>query len=326
MLMNKKYLVFLILAIAMMALLPFIGMINIDPGSIFREGSRGFIFWQFRVPRTVLGFVAGSSLALAGLIFQTLFKNSLATPYTLGISSGASAGIVLGIKMHLSATFLGLNGLYFFGFLGALLSIGIILAIARMVKSYSIYTLLMAGVALNFFFSSLIVLTQYLFDYTQTISILRWLMGGIDLTGYRELIFLLPFYILFVSLAFLLRKELLIASAGDEFAYSKGLNLNRFRLLMFMLVSVVIGTLVSFVGPIGFIGLIVPHIARMIFKMNFRSVLTCTVISGGILLSFTDFISRNLISPAEIPVGIITSMMGAPFFLFILISSLKKKQ
>lgn len=324
--MSKKYIVFLIMAIGMIALLPFIGMINIDPVSIFREGSRGFIFWQLRVPRTVLGFIAGSSLALAGLIFQTLFKNSLATPYTLGISSGASAGIVLGIKTHLSITFLGLNGLYFCGFLGALLSIGIILAISRVVRSYSIYTLLMSGVALNFFFSSLIVLTQYLFDFTQTISILRWLMGGIDIAGYRELIYLLPIYIVFISLAALLKKELLIASAGEAFAFSKGLNLNKFRLIMFVLVSTVIGTLVSFVGPIGFIGLIVPHIARMIFKTDFTSVMTFTVIFGGILLSVTDFIARNLMPPAEIPVGIITSLMGAPFFLFVLISSLKKNQ
>jgi iron complex transport system permease protein len=324
--MNKKYMVFLFLAIAMLALLPFIGMINIDPGSIFREGSRGFIFWQLRVPRTIMGFVAGSSLALAGLIFQILFRNSLATPYTLGISSGASAGIVLGIKLHLSMTFLGLNGLYFCGFLGALLSIGIILAIARLAKSYSIYTLLMSGVALNFFFASMIVLTQYLFDFTQAISILRWLMGGIDLAGYRELTFLLPLYLLFVSLAFLLRKELVIASAGEDFAFSKGLNLKIFRLAMFILVSVLVGTLVSFVGPIGFVGLIVPHIARMVFKTDFRSVLIFSVIFGGILLSAADFIARNLIPPAEIPVGIITSMMGAPFFLFVLISSLKKNQ
>jgi len=310
----------------MLLFLPFFGLIKINFFDLLQNNNNSFIFWQLRVPRTILGFIAGSALALAGLIFQNIFKNSLATPYTLGVSTGASAGIVLGIKLHLTSSFLGLNGIYIFGFLGALIAITVILGIAKLVKSYSIYTLLMSGVAINFFFSSLIVLVQYLFDFTHTITILRWLMGGITTTGYRELLFFLPVYIFFIFASFLLKNELLIASAGDEFAYSKGLNIKNFRILLFVLVSFIIGVLVSFVGPIGFIGLIVPHIARIIFKKDFQSVLFFTIITGGILLSLTDFIARILIPPVEIPVGIITSLMGAPFFLFILISSLRRNK
>jgi len=324
--MNKKYAILMILGLLVLGLLPFVGIIKIDLTSLFRENSSSFIFWQLRLPRTLLGFMAGSSLALAGLIFQNLFKNSLATPYTLGISSGASAGIVLGIKLHLSISLLGINGLVVLGFGGALLSIGVILGIARLVKSYSIYTLLMSGVAINFFFSSFILITQYLFDFSQTLSILRWLMGGISITGYNELLFLLPVYIFFILAATLLRKELVIASAGEDFAYSKGLNIRMFRIIVFITVSFIIGILVSLVGPIGFVGLIIPHISRLIFRREFKSVLIFTIISGGLFLAITDFIARILIPPVEIPVGIITSLMGAPFFLFVLISHLRKSR
>lgn len=324
--MNKKYVFLTILGLLVLILLPFIGIIKIDLTTLFRENSSSFIFWQLRLPRTLLGFMAGSSLALAGLIFQNLFKNSLATPYTLGISSGASAGIVLGIKLHLSATLLGINGLVILGFGGALLSIGVILGIARLVRSYSIYTLLMSGVAINFFFSSFILITQYLFDFSQTLSILRWLMGGISVTGYRELLFLLPVFVFFILAAILLKKELVIASAGEAFAYAKGLNIRRFRIIVFITVSFIIGILVSLVGPIGFVGLIIPHISRLIFRRDFKSILAFTIISGGLFLAITDFVSRILIRPVEIPVGIITSLMGAPFFLFVLISHLRKNR
>lgn len=324
--MNKKTLFLLILSVAILLVIPFVGIMKIDLNTLFQKSDSGFIFWQLRLPRTLLGFVTGSCLALAGLIFQNLFRNSLATPYTLGISSGASAGVVLGVKLHLSATFLGMNGPVLLGIAGALLSIGVILGIARLVRSYSIYTLLLSGVAINFFFSSFILISQYLFDFTQTLTILRWLMGGISVTGYRELTLLLPVAVFFVLAAWLLRKELVIASAGEAFAHSKGLNITVFRILVFILVSAVIGILVSFTGPIGFVGLIIPHIGRLLFKRDFKSALIFTVVFGGMFLALTDFMARTLIRPAEIPVGIITSLLGAPFFLFVLIASLRKNR
>ncbi len=323
--MRKKYILIIGLGLLVLLLFPFIGVIDVNVDSIFSGDQASFIFWKLRVPRTILGFIAGSSLALAGLIFQNIFKNSLATPYTLGVSTGASAGMVLGIKLNLSLAALGLNGLYIYGFAGALISISLIMGIAKVVKSFSIYTLLMSGVAINFFFSSCIVVIQYMFDFTQTIAILRWLMGGINPTGYEELLFLLPVYIFFVAMTFFLKNELVIASAGEDFAYAKGLDIKRFRIMLFIVVSLIIGILVSFVGPIGFVGLIVPHISRIIFPRDFKSVIFSTMIMGGLLLAFTDFIARILIPPAEIPVGIITSLIGAPFFLFILISTLRQK-
>jgi len=259
------------------------------------------------------------------MIFQNIFRNSLATPYTLGVSSGAAAATVFAMKMNISLVFLGLNGIYIYGFLGAVISIFIILGIAKMVKSFSIYTLLMSGIALNFFFSSNILLVQYLVKYTETVSVLRWLMGGLSVTGYSEIVFLFPLYLFFVILTFSIKDELMLISGGDQFAHSKGLNVKKFRIFIFITVAFLVGVVVSISGPIGFVGLIVPHISRLIFKNNFKLVTFFTLFIGGLLLVLTDFLARILIPPVEIPVGIITAFMGTPFFLFILVSKLKKR-
>ncbi|MCK4889450.1 MAG: iron ABC transporter permease, partial [Candidatus Aminicenantes bacterium] len=256
---------------------------------------------------------------------QNIFKNSLATPYTLGVSSGAAAGTVAALKLNLALSIFGINLVYIAGFLGGILSILLILGISRITKSYSVYTILMSGVAINFFFSAFILLLQYMVDITQTISVLRWLMGSISTTGYKDILILLPIWIFFVLTAVLLNKELVLISGGENFAVTRGLDVKKFRILLFIIVSLITGVIVSITGPIGFIGLIVPHIARQFIKDDFRFLVIVTVIFGGILLAIADLLARTLIPPVEIPVGIITSFFGAPFFLFILITSLRKK-
>jgi len=323
--MNKKYVIITVFGLLILLVLPFVGVIKIDLQGLFEDSPGSFIFWQLRVPRTLLAFMVGSMLALAGMIFQNIFRNSLATPYTLGVSSGAAAATVFAMKMKISLVFLGLNGIYIYGFLGAVISIFIILGIAKMVKSFSIYTLLMSGIALNFFFSSNILLVQYLVKYTETVSVLRWLMGGLSVTGYSEIVFLFPLYLFFVILTFSIKNELMLISGGDQFAHSKGLNVKKFRIFIFITVAFLVGVVVSISGPIGFVGLIVPHISRLIFKNNFKLVTFFTLFIGGLLLVLTDFLARILIPPVEIPVGIITAFMGTPFFLFILVSKLKKR-
>ena len=215
--MNKKYTIIIIAGLLVLLLLPFLGAIKIDFQGIFDNSPGSFIFWQLRVPRTLLAFMVGSTLALAGLLFQNIFRNSLATPYTLGVSSGAAAATVFAIKMKISLIFLGLNGIYIYGFVGALITIFIILGIAKVVKSFSIYTLLMSGVALNFFFSSFILLVQYLLEFTETVSVLRWLMGGLTVTGYSEIIFLFPLYLFFIVMTFSIKNELILISGGDQY-------------------------------------------------------------------------------------------------------------
>jgi len=326
--MSSRLKYFLILGGGLLILLiiPFLGIVEIRLSRLFSSGSGSFVFWQLRLPRTILAFFVGSSLALGGLIFQNIFKNSLATPYTLGVSSGAAAGTVAALKLNLALSLFGINLTFIAGFIGGIFSIFLILGIARVTRSYSVYTILMSGVAINFFFSAFILLLQYMVDITQTLSVLRWLMGSISVSGYREILILAPVWIFFVASALLLNKELVLVSGGESFAETRGLDVKRFRVLLFVIVSLVIGIVVSLTGPIGFIGLIVPHMARQMVRDDFRLLTVLTVIGGGILLALADLLARVIIPPAEIPVGVITSFLGAPFFLFILISSLRKKR
>lgn len=322
---GTKYFIITAGGIVSVALLPFLGVVDLDLSKLFSGDSTGFIFWQLRLPRTIMAFLVGSSLALGGLIFQNIFKNGLATPYTLGVSSGAAAGSVAAIKLNLVFGIFGINMIFVAGFAGGMLSVFLILMISRITKSYSVYTILMSGVAINFFFSAFILLLQYMVDMTQTIAVLRWLMGNISVSGYKEILVILPVYIFFVSSALLMKKELVLIGGGEDFAASRGMNVKNFRILMFVIVSLITGIIVSLTGPIGFIGLIVPHTARQLIKKDFRLLVFATLILGGILLSVADLLARILHPPVEIPVGIITSFFGAPFFLFILVSSLRKK-
>ncbi len=308
------------LLILLSAIFPFLGAINFSIKQILSQPiSENFIFWQLRVPRVLLAFMTGSVLSLVGLIFQYLFRNPLATPYTLGVSSAASAGVVLSMKLGLSLSFFGLSSSFIFGFLGSVISLLIILIIAQSLRNYSIYTLLMCGVAMNFFFSSLVVIVQYLFDIHQSFSAIRWLMGGISLPGYKTLVFLFPFYIVFLILVLFFSKELAILSVSDDFALSKGVEIKKIRNLMLLFISLIIGIFVSICGPIAFVGLVIPHITRIFFQEIKRTILFSSVF-GSFVLVFTDYIARTLLAPVEIPVGVITSLIGAPFFLFILIA------
>ncbi len=322
--MNKKTWGLAIFVFFVLLVSPFWGIVHIDLRSIFQDNSSSFIFWQLRVPRALLGFIAGAILALSGLVCQNLFKNSLATPDLLGISSGAAAGAVVALKFKLYLPFLGMGGLYLFSFLGALSAVFFIFLIAKSIKNSSLYTFLMSGVAINFFYSALIVFFQYTFDYSDTFSLLRWLMGGVSVSGYKEILFLLLLLLIFLIVVFFFKKEFLLVSAGEDFAQSRGLDVARFRILSFLALSFFVGTVVSICGPIGFIALIVPHLARSWGRSNYASTVIFTFLLGGGLLVLADFMARTLMPPVEIPVGIVTSLFGAPFFLMLLIAQLKK--
>jgi iron complex transport system permease protein len=322
--MNKKIIILVLFAFFLLVFTPFFGIIPIEIRNIFQNNSNSFIFWHLRVPRALLGFTAGAILALSGLVCQNLFKNSLATPDLLGISSGAAAGAVIALKFDLNFSFLGVRGLYIFSSLGALSAVLFVFFIARLIKNTTLYTFLMSGVAINFFFSSIIVVFQYVLDYSDTFSLLRWLMGGLSVSGYNEIIFLLFLLILFLFFTFYFKKEFLLISAGDDFAQSRGLNVANFRIFSFLGLSFFVGAVVSICGPIGFIALIVPHISRSWGSSQYNNTAVFTLFLGGCLLVLADFVARIAIPPVDIPVGIVTSLLGAPFFLMILIAHLKK--
>lgn len=322
--MNRKLWLVAALIVFLLAVTPFLGIVAVDPRALLQETPASFIFWQLRLPRALLGFAAGGILALAGLICQNLFRNNLATPDLMGVSSGAAAGAVIALELRGGLAGLGIGGPYLFSFMGALAAILLIFAIARLVRSFSLYTLLMSGVAINFFFSAVIVIFQYVLDFADTFSLLRWLSGGIVVAGYFEAVFLLALLAAFLALAWVFRRELLLVSAGDDFAESRGLDAAAFRRWAFIGLAVFVGAVVSLCGPIGFVALVVPHLSRSWGRCRHGETMAFTVLLGGGLLVLADLLARSLLPPVEVPVGVVTSLLGAPFFLVLLLAQLRR--
>ncbi len=300
----------------------FFGISDVLP--LFQPGSvqtlNASIFISMRVPRVLLAFFAGAGLALSGLVYQTLFRNPLATPYTLGISGGASLGAALCVISGVNFVIAGFDAQTIFAFSGAMVAIAIVYSIARFNKSFSVMTLLLAGVALNFFFSSIILFIQYIGNFTDSIRIMRWLMGGVETVGYQSLTTLIPVTLVSTLVILCLTRELNLLSIGEDIAATRGASVSRLKITLFLVTSLQIGTTVALCGPIGFIGMMAPHIARILVGPDHKVLSYTSLLIGGSFLVLCDTLARTLIAPAEMPVGIITALLGGPFFLWLLLS------
>jgi iron complex transport system permease protein len=327
----KKPAVLILLALGAVITLagaPFIGMNNISLDHILHPSATDMdssIFWKMRVPRVLTSFLAGSALAISGMAFQALFRNPLATPFTLGVSSGAAFGATLSILTGFTFSFLGISGMSIGSLIGALVAILAVYGFTRLKKGFSTSTMLLAGVAISFFFSSLILFLQYLSDFTQSFRIVRWLMGGIESAGYDSLLGVLPFILIGSAIVFTLTNELNLFSAGEDIAVSRGVEVGRMKTILFFAVSLMIGGVVSVCGPIGFVGMMSPHIIRLLVGANHRYLAPATFLFGGLFLTLCDTLARIVIFPAEIPVGIVTALLGGPFFLWLLLSGTSEK-
>jgi iron complex transport system permease protein len=266
-----------------------------------------------------VGFLAGAGLAACGMAFQAMFRNPLATPFTLGVAGGASFGAAVYLQLGLSFAFLSVSGISLFAFLGALGAISLVYGLTRLRRGFSAMGMLLAGVAVNMFFSSLIMLVQYLSDFTESFRIMRWLMGGLRVLGYDGVVSLAPLVALSLAILYALTHELNLMTAGEELAVSRGVNVRRVKHLLFLATSLCVGGVVSVCGPIGFVGMMAPHICRLVVGANHRRLLPATCLFGGAFLVACDTLARTLIAPAEIPVGIITSVLGGPFFVWLLV-------
>jgi len=279
------------------------------------------ILTQLRIPRILFTFLAGSGLALCGMVFQAMFHNPLATPFTLGVASGASLGAAIYVYLGFSFSLFGLDGGTFAAFTGALLAISFVYAVSRYQNGFSPETLLLTGVAISFFFSSLILFTQYLSNLNDSFEIMRWLMGSLTTVGYHDVLQLLPFVTICTAVILWLSRELNLLMAGDDIAISRGMPVHTIRYLLFFVTSLCVGAIVALCGPIGFVGMMVPHICRLLVGGNHRWLIPTTLLFGGSFLIICDTIARLIIAPAEIPVGVITTLLGGPFFLWLLIKS-----
>jgi iron complex transport system permease protein len=294
-----------------------IGKIDLDLIKIFDTLTMEYqIFTQIRLPRVILAFTSGGILALSGLLFQTLFRNPLTTPFTLGVSSGATLGAAIAIIF-------GFSFVSFFGFIGAISTIFVIYFFSKKLNSNSDQRLILVGIALSFLYSSMLLIIYYLSDFQESYLILRFTMGSLLTVGFGETvpIILSATIVIFVSQKY--KNELKLLSISSDFAFLEGVNVDRVLIILFVSISLAIGIVVSIVGPISFIGLITPHIIRTILKKSIDQIIIPTFIAGGLFLLICDTIARNLPTISEIPVGIITSFIGGIVFVYILISSKK---
>jgi len=313
---------FLLGSLVVFAAAPLIGGHGVSLESILRpdpEDPAGTIFWDIRLPRVCLAWIAGAGLAMAGMAFQSLFRNALATPFTLGVSSGASLGAAVGVRLGWGAALFGLSGVSVGAMGGALLAIAIVYGLTRLKRDCTTSAMLLAGVAVNFFFSSLILLLQYTADFYDTFRILRWLMGGLQMVGFEAPLRTLPFVGAGGLLLAVLVGELNLLSVGEELAASRGVAVARTKTVLFLAVSCMVGAVVSVCGPVGFVGLMCPHICRLIVGPDHRRLLPATILFGGAFLVASDTVARTVFAPTELPVGIFTSFLGGPFFLWLLL-------
>lgn len=314
---TRSMLLLTALAAAMLLLCPLIGMrfIPLNADGLDRE-----ILLDIRIPRVLCAFVAGAMLSLSGMAFQALFRNPLATPFTLGISSGAALGAAIYIRLGLAFTLLGLGGTSLAAFGGALLAVFLVYGLTRLKGGFSITTLLLAGIAISFFFSSLILLIQYTSGFEQSFRIVQWMMGSLAAADYGKLANLLPLLAIGSTILLLLHRELNLFMAGEDIAISRGVHVARVKKWIFLATSLMVGGVVAVCGPIGFVGMMSPHICRLLVGTNHRHLLPASLLFGGAFLTVCDTLARSAPSGAEIPVGIVTAMLGGPFFIWLLLN------
>lgn len=279
----------------------------------------GRIFLELRFPRVMLGWFCGATLGLCGMIFQALFRNPLAEPTMLGVASGASFGAAFCIYMGWGFSLFGLSGTALCAFAGAFACVLILQTVAELRPDAGGVTLLLAGVAFNFFFSSLVMIVQYVGAYHDSFRLLRWTLGGIQVIGLGEAVRVVPVFLLVSAVSIAFARELDLLLCGPEVAVSRGVALNRTRKVLFFVVSLCVASCVALCGPIAFVGLMVPHLCRLLVGVSHRRLAVASIFFGGAFLTVCDTAARTLWAPMELPVGIITSFLGAPFFLWLLL-------
>lgn len=277
----------------------------------------GVILITLRLPRTVLMAVTGAALAGSGAAYQGLFRNPLADPYLIGVASGAGLGAILAFTYGGSITLLGYMTIPAAAFVGALITVLIVYELARVGRALPTTNLILAGVAVSSFataFSSFLMINTS----SELRRMMAWLLGGGSMSGWQPVLAQLPYAIIGLSVLLILSHALNVMQVGEEQAKQLGLPVERIRLLVILAASLTTAAAVAFTGIIGFVGLIVPHVIRLIWGADYRRIVPLSIIGGAILLLAADVLARVIMAPRELPVGIITSLGGAPFFLWLL--------
>ena len=309
---------FIILAIS-----PFFGEITLNLSDVFDfTNSSNMIFWDLRVSRVLLAFFVGGILSLGGLIFQIIFKNELITPYTLGIASGTTLFTAIEI------VFFPLLNISISSVFGSLITILILYFISKRINKNSISvstnSILLIGIALSYFYGSALMLVFYMSNLQENYSIVRFTLGNLDTVGFSNSFIIMFVSFVFYAIIYFNKQKIKLLLICNDTAFLKGLNVNKTTLILLIVVSLSVGISISFVGPIGFIGLVIPHVIKLIYKQSADKLFFPVFFFGGIFLVLSDLIARNLNTDSTLPIGVVTAFIGAPFFVYLLIRRNKK--
>ena len=313
---------FLVLVIALLLSLA-IGSVIISPQELWQtllgNGTEinESILWKIRLPRTILIALTGAALAGSGATYQGLFRNPLADPFLIGIASGAGLGAVIAMSIQWPYSFWGLMAIPFAAFVAALLTVFIVYSLARVGQTIPTTNLILAGVAFSSFATSL---TSFLMirSTSEVRRALGWLLGGATQNNWTAILAMLPYLLIGLGILVFSGHVLNLLQFGDDQAQQLGLNVTRTKRILLFASSLTTASAVAFSGIIGFIGLIVPHLIRLWFGPDYKRLLPLSILGGATALLLCDILARILIAPQEIPVGIITALAGAPFFLWVL--------
>ncbi|MFC2022805.1 FecCD family ABC transporter permease [Chloroflexota bacterium] len=270
---------------------------------------------DIRLPRVLLAGIVGAALAVAGTTYQGLFRNPLADPYLMGVAQGAALGAVAGFFLPWSVAGFGLVPVL--AFIGALAAVAVVYSVARVGKTLPVTTLILAGVALGSFLASIT-------SYMMTISgeklhgIFSWLVGSFSASGWEQVGMVIPYVVVGVGVIWLYARPLNIMQLDEEQAQQLGVDVERTKLVLLVAATLITAAAVCFVGTIGFVGIIVPHAVRLIWGPDHRFLLPLATFAGASFLILADIAARTVLAPTEIPVGVITAFVGAPFFLYLL--------
>jgi iron complex transport system permease protein len=314
------------LALAVAVLAPLVGSTPIDFARVFDrsipfvDNADAQIFFLARLPRVLAAMVVGSALATSGVVLQAMFRNPLAAPETLGVSAGAALGAILAIVLGFTVTvgpFSPVPIASLAGALGAATAVYLLASAPR--RPLSTAVLLLAGVTLNAFISALILFVQYLSDFTQSFRALRWMIGDLDVGNYVPILASLPLVVVAFAMAAMISAPLNLLTLGGDVAATRGVNVVRTHRLAFLTASLATSAAVSLAGPVAFIGIVVPHLVRLIVGVDNRVVLPAAALFGAAFLVGCDLVARTVMPATEIPVGIVTALVGGPFFLWLLV-------
>lgn len=317
-----KYLIRLLLLCVVTVFAAFIGLwagpIKTSPSDFFTSLFSGDnsimtqIIYDIRLPRVLFAIAVGGGLSISGAVFQAILMNPLAEPYILGISSGGTFGAVLSFLIGVSFV-----GTQFFSFAGSLIVMLLVFILGKRFGELEPNTLLLSGVMVGAFFSAIILLLITLLNESLRTAVF-WLIGNLSIAPKENLKFVLPVTLVAAVLMILNSNKYNLLSMGNDTARQLGINTNFIRNYTYILASIMIGTLVSVSGIIGFVGLLVPHVCRMLFGVDNRIVIPASFFLGAAYLTLADTLARTLVSPAELPVGAITALIGAPIFIYLL--------